>query len=167
MIRYGTATLRQHLGMALTLWLTLSLSASASAQLIPGGTDSLFTRGDRPRPLPIEQAFPFFVSIVDDATLDITWQIAPDHYLYRHRFSFLLQTPDNSAQQTLVAELPAGVAKSDPFFGDIEAFYDSVTARLAVDPSLPAGTSLLIEYQGCAEWGFCYPPQVSSYPLVP
>jgi len=139
----------------------------ADAQLNPGGAGSILNRGERPRPLPMEQAFPYFVSIVNERTLDITWQIAPDHYLYRHRFNFLLQRPDTSEQVVIPAEMPDGVAKTDEFFGDIEAFYGSVTARLEVDPALPAGTTLVIEYQGCAEWGFCYPPQASSYPLVP
>ena len=51
-----------------------------------------------PRPLPMDQAFPYFVSIVDSDTLSVTWQIAPDHYLYRHQFGFVLQLPDDDGQ---------------------------------------------------------------------
>ena len=153
--------------IALLLALSLGLALPATAQLLPGSANSALGRGDRPRPLPMEQAFPYFISLVDDRTVEVTWQIAPEHYLYRHQFNFALQLPDQDSPRPLNFELPDGVAKTDPFFGDIEAYYGLVTARLAVDPALPQGTLLLIDYQGCAEWGFCYPPQSTSQPLKP
>jgi len=149
----------------LTLGLAL-LATTASAQLFPGSTSNSFGGNDRPRPLPMDQAFPYFVSIADSETLTVTWQIAPDHYLYRHQFGFVLQLPDTS-DQPLTFDIPAGIAKHDQFFGDVEVYYDGVTATLNTGSALPSGTNLIIQYQGCAEWGFCYPPQSVSYPLAP
>jgi len=147
---------------------TLLLGSQANGQLFPGGAGNSLGGSDRPRPLPMDQAFPYFVSIVDTDTLTVTWQIAPDHYLYRHQFGFALQSPDSEGGQSPEFVLPDGVAKNDQFFGDVEVYYDGVTATLtASESTLPAGTSLIIQYQGCAEWGFCYPPQSSVYPLVP
>ena len=152
----------------LALGLTLLLGSQASAQLFPRGSGNSLGSDDRPRPLPMDQAFPFFVSIVDTGRLTVTWQIAPDHYLYRHQFGFILQLPMDIEDQPLLFTVPAGIAKNDQFFGDVEVYYDGVTATLTTPEStLPAGTSLIIQYQGCAEWGFCYPPQSSVYPLVP
>jgi thiol:disulfide interchange protein DsbD len=143
----------------------LLLASQASAQLFPTGGGSALGGDDRPRPLPMEQAFPFFVSIIDDDTLSVTWQIAPEHYLYRHQFGFVLQQQDGAQAQPLEFSLPDGIAKNDQFFGDVEVYYQALTAT--VKTSVSAGTTLVIQYQGCAEWGFCYPPQASSYPLTP
>ncbi|MBT8146584.1 MAG: hypothetical protein KJN90_06985 [Gammaproteobacteria bacterium] len=148
--------------------LVLLLGSHASAQLFPGAGGNPLGDNDRPRPLPMDQAFPYFVSIVDSDTLSITWQIAPDHYLYRHQFGFILQTPGDAEDQHLGYTLPQGIAKNDQFFGDVEVYYQGVTATLSTaGASLPAGTNLTIQYQGCAEWGFCYPPQSVTYSLVP
>lgn len=158
--------IHRNLCLTLGLCLYLGLAAPATAQLVPRSGNSILGGGDRPRPLPMDEAFPYFVSIVDSQTLNVTWEIAPDHYLYRHQFNFSLQSPDGELQE-VEFQLPDGVAKTDQFFGEIEAYYQQVTARLSVNTPLPAGTSLNIEYQGCAEWGFCYPPQSSSHKLSP
>jgi thiol:disulfide interchange protein DsbD len=158
---------KQLFNITLSVSLAFWLITSASAQLLPGAGRSALGGSDRPRPLPLDQAFPFFVSIIDADTLEITWQIAPDHYLYRHQFNFSLQLPTTAEQQPVSFQLPDGIAKTDQFFGAIEAYYEGVTARLSVEPALPAGTSLIVEYQGCADWGFCYPPQTTAYALSP
>lgn len=157
------------LTLAVVSLVALLCGSQAGAQLFPGNTgNSLGSSSDRPRPMPMDQAFPYFVSIVDDGTLTVTWQIAPDHYLYRHQFDFSLRLPGDETVETVEYRLPGGVAKHDQFFGDVEVYYDGVSASVAASGSaLPAGTSLIIQYQGCAEWGFCYPPQSASYPLVP
>ncbi len=159
--------IRKILHTVLVLALALGLAIPVGAQLLPNANSSFLNRNDRPSPLPLDQAFPYFISIVDDQTLNVTWQVAPEHYLYRHQFNFTLQLPDRDDRQLVAFKLPAGVAKTDQFFGDIEAYYGNVTARLTLDPALPPTTLLIIEYQGCAEWGFCYPPQSTSQPLFP
>jgi len=157
LIRYTSLTLM------ILLW-----GSQTGAQLFPAGSGSSLGGGDRPRPLPMEQAFPYFVSIVDDDTLSVTWQIAPEHYLYRHQFGFVLQAQDGAQIQDLEFSLPDGIAKNDQFFGDVEVYYGALTVTVeAAVSKVPSGTNLVIQYQGCAEWGFCYPPQASRYPLSP
>ncbi len=144
LIRYSSLTLM------ILLW-----GSQTGAQLFPAGSGSSLGGGDRPRPLPMEQAFPYFVGIVDDDTLSVTWQIAPEHYLY-------------AQIQDLEFSLPDGIAKNDQFFGDVEVYYGALTVTVeAAVSKVPSGTNLVIQYQGCAEWGFCYPPQASLYPLSP
>ena len=143
------------------------LATTSSAQLFPGSGSNSFGGSDRPRPLPMEQAFPFFVSIADSETFTVTWQIAPDHYLYHNQFGFSLQLPGDNTGKPVTFDIPPGIAKHDQFFGDVEVYYEGVTATLKTETALPSGTSLIIQYQGCAEWGFCYPPQSTSYPLTP
>lgn len=128
---------------------------SALAQLTPRGSS---LGSEHPRPLPLDQAFPYLVERTAVDTVTITWQPALDHYLYRHSFEFHLRQRDQV--DTLSFTVPDGHATEDEFFGPIEAYYEAVTATVALPPMTPADSQLEIHYQGCAAWGFCYPPQV-------
>ena len=144
--------------------LLLFLSTAALAQLGQRDAPSLTSR---PEPLPIDQAFPFFVSVDSPTTLSVTWTPAAQHYLYRHQFAFALASTDQETPRPLQFVLPDGLKKRDEFFGDIEAYYDSVSARLPLAIETTPARFLLISFQGCADWGFCYPPQTVKYALHP
>ncbi|MEX2468381.1 MAG: protein-disulfide reductase DsbD N-terminal domain-containing protein [Pseudohongiellaceae bacterium] len=151
---------RSHTLVSLALCL---LALSASAQ--PGGLPTLNEDRSRPVPLPLADAFPWYVSEAEPGQWQVTWNPAPGHYLYRHAFAFSLQHDDTADPRPVAFTLPPGLAKTDQFFGDIEAYYDQATATLALPAELPAGAALWIEYQGCADWGFCYPPQRQAFTL--
>ena len=156
----------KHWSQALSLLLLCSLALPLTAQL--GGNSLGGLGGDtRPRPLPLDEAFPWFVSELAEDRFRITWNPASGHYLYRHAFAFSLQTAGSGNPRNLAAELPEGLPKTDQFFGDIEAYYDTVSAELSLPRAPAAGDILIIEYQGCAEWGFCYPPQQQQVELQP
>ncbi len=128
---------------------------------------SLANPGGQTEPLALEQAFPFFVSTSGPGQYQVIWNPAPGHYLYRHAFSISLLTTADSEPLTADFSLPEGRKKTDQFFGDIEAYYEQVVAELTL-PTVPGpDAALVIEYQGCADWGFCYPPQRVNYPLAP
>tara|TARA_B100001029_G_C15041867_1_gene444232 strand:- start:518 stop:952 length:435 start_codon:yes stop_codon:yes gene_type:complete len=118
-------------------------------------------------PLQIQEAFPYHLSIAEPGEYLATWNLAPGHYLYGHAFQFkLIQGPDN-LEIPIAFKLPPGLKKIDQFFGDIEAFYGDITVNLTL-PTVPRPEAqIIIEYQGCADWGFCYPPQSESLPLRP
>lgn len=141
------------------------LALPAFAQ--PPSFSSFANPNSQPKPLALEQAFPYYVSTISPGQYRVTWDLAPGHYLYRHAFSFALQQSADATAQLANAELPDGLKKTDQFFGDIEAYYDQIVAEISL-PTVPeADAMLIIEYQGCADWGFCYPPQRVSYPLLP
>lgn len=152
----------------LSLILCLGLFAAyASAQLQPRSISSLDTSLGQNQPLPLEQAFPYYVSEVSPGQYRVTWDLAPGHYLYRHAFAFALQQQQDADDLQAEFQLPDGLKKTDQFFGEIEAYYDQVSAELSL-PSVPGpDASLVIEYQGCADWGFCYPPQRALFKLNP
>ena len=156
--------IRKSLSCALLVlgWVWMSF---ALGQLQPRSVSGLESSLGQNRPLPLEQAFPFFVSETSPGQYRITWEPAPGHYLYRHTFAFSLQQSEGGDETPLSFQLPDGLKKTDQFFGEIEAYYDRVSADLSLEPEAEA--SLIIEYQGCADWGFCYPPQRSVYPLNP
>ncbi|MCY4263788.1 MAG: protein-disulfide reductase DsbD N-terminal domain-containing protein [Gammaproteobacteria bacterium] len=141
-------------------------SVPISAQLAPPSVSSLNSSSDSNRPLAVEQAFPWFASIMNH-TYSITWTPAVGHYLYRHSFAFSLIARSGEDPVPLNFRLPDGIKKTDQFFGDIEAYYEPVQAKLILEGIPDPQASLLIEYQGCADWGFCYPPQKAVHPLTP
>lgn len=99
-------------------------------------------------------AFRFDADVATDA-VTLRWQIAPNHYLYKDKFTFQLK--DGSAATLGSYTLPSGEEKNDEFFGRIFVFHDAVEVRIPVQRSGDA--TLLVSYQGCAELtGICYPP---------
>jgi len=102
--------------------------------------------------LPVEEAFAFQFDQTEN-TLTLRWDIAPDYYLYQHRFTV-------SPESVLAAPLsfPEGLAHADEFFGDSTIYRDQVT--LVIDlAAVAADTEVTIGYQGCADAGLCYPPE--------
>jgi thiol:disulfide interchange protein DsbD len=111
------------------------------------------------KPLSQDQAFPYLVSAVGEKRLQVSWQPAAEHYLYKRAFKFTYHSTQASAPITILFSLKQGLAKNDEFFGAVEVYYDQVAVTLEL-PQPPSDDSyILIEYQGCADWGFCYPPQ--------
>ena len=132
------------------LVLSLALSGAAAGQglLGPVSNEDQF--------LPVDQAF-VFTAIADggDAVL-LDWQIAPGYYLYRHRISAKTATPGVSLGEIA---LPDGKKKTDEFFGDVEVYYDLLSAKLPVRrPVIASTVEIAVSYQGCADAGLCYPP---------
>jgi thiol:disulfide interchange protein DsbD len=91
----------------------------------------------------------------------LDWVIAPGYYLYQSRLKF--SSPSTAA--TLGSpELPAGDTKNDEFFGKQVAYHHELSVRLAVARAAATALELpiTVTYQGCAEAGLCYPPQVRN-----
>ncbi len=136
--------------------------AKASAQGIPSGSNSVLSG---PRFLPAEQAFIFYSSLPKPNALKLHWTIAPGYYLYKDKFSLSAQVGDETL--FLPLHLPQAIAHNDEFFGDVQVYFDAVVAEVDLQ-SLPedAEYTLTLEYQGCAEAGFCYTLQQQMIPLA-
>lgn len=146
------------LGLPLTAWSQLDRNSITS-----------FTQQNQQQmvPLSLKEAFPYYVSELSPGKYRINWVLAQGHYLYRHALQFSLLQTEGGDSLPVNYELPDGVQKTDQFFGQIEAYYNllSIDLNLTTVPEPEAG--LMIQYQGCAEWGFCYPPQRAFFKLLP
>lgn len=93
--------------------------------------------------------------------IGISWEIAPGYYLYGSKFRFESKTP---GLELGAPNLPAAETKDDQFFGEVSIYRDQVTATLPVERGAALGEVVRIEAQsqGCADAGFCYPPQRQS-----
>ena len=112
-------------------------------------------------PLMPEQAFRFSADMIDAQTIAVRWDIAPGYYMYKYKFSFVVE-PAPAALGKF--SLPAGIVKEDPTFGRVETYRDVVNLQL---PLSGARGKILLKAtsQGCADLGVCYPPQKHSVTL--
>jgi thioredoxin:protein disulfide reductase len=94
----------------------------------------------------------------DPHCLEVLFRITDGHYLYRDKLKFEIQPPEI---QLGVFQLPPGLPKEDPVFGPTEIFRQSLQVRLPIKrPSLETREiTLTVQYQGCSDRGFCYPPK--------
>jgi len=110
---------------------------------------SLFSNDDEF--LNVDKAF-FFNFDQNGNQLEISFDIAPGYYLYRHQFRF----KGNNINFTPVT-LPAGIDHEDEFFGVQKIFTEQLTFAIDLEKVSNDG-SIKLTYQGCAEKGLCYPP---------
>ena len=105
------------------------------------------------QPLPPDQVYKLTTS-ASPGTITVHWDILPGYYLYKSKFQFLSHV---TGIKLGAATLPAGETKEDPYFGKQEIYHKGVTATLPYSGTGKLDLELI--YQGCAEVGFCYPPQ--------
>ena len=103
--------------------------------------------------LPPDKAFKVQMVQIDDHTLEARFQVAPGYYLYRDRISFKGTAP-------LQADLPAGSEKNDPSFGKVQVYKHDVAVTLKSGTAFSTDAAITAKFQGCAEVGVCYPPQI-------
>lgn len=120
--------------------------------------------GAEPEFLPVDEAFVLSAELDGDGALVARWKIAEGYYLYRHRFAF--KPGDGGGVQLGELEIPAGKAKVDEYFGEVEVYYGDARARVPVQADGGAA-EVGIGYQGCAEAGLCYPPQTRWVAVEP
>jgi len=111
--------------------------------------------------LPVDEAFRPVLTALDGNTVEVAFQVTPGYYLYKDKMS--VETTSDRVQLGRL-ELPAGELKVDEWFGEMEVYHQDVFARLPLARATPEATTLELSvgYQGCADGGLCYPPQLRS-----
>ncbi|MEE8482776.1 MAG: protein-disulfide reductase DsbD domain-containing protein, partial [Acidiferrobacterales bacterium] len=137
----------------LLLIFTLLFSLPALAVLPAGAQDEL---------LAPDVAFALTTKVIDGNTLQASWKIANNYYLYRDKFKFDVIKGN---AKILAPKIPKGKKKKDPLFGVVETYINSVVIQLPLKrTSTDAGTlTLRITAQGCNDpVGVCYPPMIKT-----
>ena len=125
----------------------------SQAQALAGEFDQGNVFGE-PEVLAVDEAFSLDV-VRDGAGLQLLWQIQPGYYLYRHRVGVI------GSDRVGKPRIPEGIHKEDEYFGEVQVFYESLVVDVPVKGA--EVETFLVEYQGCAEAGICYPPQKRQY----
>lgn len=118
----------------------------------------LFDNQSKSQFVPVDQAFAFDFQQSENQ-LNLNWQIKPGYYLYRQQIKL------NPAQAELAPlDLPKGTWHEDEFYGKTEIYTQRLNLPVTVK-SAAKGATVSVTYQGCAEAGFCYPPETRIVPL--
>lgn len=118
----------------------------------------LFDAQDLSQFIPADRAF-FFDFRQNQHNLTLSWQVKEGYYLYRKQISITPTKADIAAIQ-----LPAGVWHEDEFYGKSEIYRKRLNVPVTLNQA-GAGATLTVTYQGCADTGFCYPPETKTVPL--
>ncbi|ULQ45636.1 hypothetical protein JN531_010970 [Flagellatimonas centrodinii] len=109
----------------------------------------------QPELLPVEAAFQLEPVTWQAGTLRVPLRVAPGHYLYRDKLSV---APLADAELSL----PAGEAYHDEHFGDVVIYRHDIAAEA---PMATPPHTVTVRWQGCADAGICYPPQIRTVPV--
>ncbi|MDK9359174.1 protein-disulfide reductase DsbD [Lelliottia sp. V106_10] len=118
----------------------------------------LFDAPGRSNFIPADRAFVFDFQ-QNQHDLNLSWQVKDGYYLYRKQVSI---TPANATVGE--PQLPAGEWHEDEFYGKSEIYRHRLTVPVTVNQA-SQGATLTVTYQGCADAGFCYPPETKVVPL--
>ncbi|MBK5145703.1 protein-disulfide reductase DsbD [Budviciaceae bacterium BWR-B9] len=138
--------------LIILFWLTLfCTSFSAQASLF----DKTPSAG---KFVSVDQAFAFDFS-QNNQHLILKWDIAPGYYLYQHQIKI-------EAQDATIAPytFPTAEKHNDAFYGDTLIYKHSLSIPLTLSQA-KNNSVITVSYQGCAEAGFCYPPETRTVPL--
>ncbi|WP_058496759.1 protein-disulfide reductase DsbD [Legionella drozanskii] len=115
-------------------------------------------------PLPASEIFQVGTKQVDPNTFVINWQIKPGYYLYSDRIK--LSEPSNSNTRLGTVLFPAATTKKDQQ-GRVYSVYRNQLSLPVPILGEQSGESLLdVQFQGCADDGFCYPPETRQIKLT-
>ncbi|WP_045596049.1 protein-disulfide reductase DsbD [Vibrio vulnificus] len=128
----------------------LVLSSPAMA-LFGNNQNSSFASGSNDF-VPVDQAFTFNY-FQQDHRITLDWQVKEGYYLYQQRLSF-------SAENVVLGDIQMenGQPYRDEFFGDVNIYTNPLFVNIPMQDWQP-GAKLIVQYQGCAKAGFCYPPE--------
>ena len=105
--------------------------------------------------LPFQDAYKLSVNFSDDV-LNFDWEIADGYYLYKSKINVFAHDANTQIHNMVFSD---SQNKFDEFFNEnMEIFYDSATMT-ATYVSSDKILQLKLLSQGCADIGFCYPPQ--------
>ncbi|HEY8096288.1 MAG TPA: protein-disulfide reductase DsbD [Methylobacter sp.] len=113
--------------------------------------------------LPPDQAFKVSAKALAADRIEISWDIAEGYYLYRNKMHFESKTGEIRLGEPT---FPSGQTHHDENFGDVITYRNTLNVPIALTVENGASSlQLLVQYQGCADRGICYPPQKTTFDL--
>lgn len=89
----------------------------------------------------------------------LDWQVRDGYYLYQERLSV-------AGEKVSLGELQMedGTPHKDEFFGDVHIYTQPLFVNVPMY-DWQDGARVVVQYQGCAKAGFCYPPETRVIPI--
>lgn len=120
----------------------------------------------QPEFLPVRKAYQLTIE-KQDTQLLLNWTVAPGYFLYGHQFRVDV-TRDQKLLETSLEKPVGEIAWDDYFQQDVERFHHDTTLTVNLPPQALEGSGTLtisVHYQGCAEAGLCYPPEMLYFDM--
>ena len=114
------------------------ISGACYAQGFDNADQSLASSKENPTFLPVEQAYKLEIEVIDEQNIRAYWQIAPNYYLYQHKFDFALE--NDQGVIALNVELPVALSRNDEYFGEVQVYYHNADINLQVQQVIERGT---------------------------
>lgn len=124
----------------------------------------LITLVSQANPLPAEEVFRFETSRVDPNRLSLNWQIKPGYFLYQEKIK-IHENPDSNVQMGPIT-FPKAELKTDSRGHTVPVYRHQLMLPIAILGIQPGETLVDVKYQGCADDGFCYPPEIKQIKLT-
>ena len=102
-----------------------------------------------------QEAFPIEAFVQNDV-IQVNHRIEDGYYLYKDKINY----GSNQDGVSLAGyTLPDGIQYKDEFFGNTEIYRAPFSVYIKIKEGSKTPTNLVVESQGCADIGLCYPPQ--------
>ncbi|WP_315708528.1 protein-disulfide reductase DsbD [Brenneria uluponensis] len=137
---------------------TLIVLFCAAVFTTDAAAQSPFGQNTQPQFLPVDQAFAFDFQ-QHGTQLTLQWQIHPGYYLYQQQIKLVAKNATLGK-----VDLPAGISHRDEFFGEVAIYRQPLSLNIPLTAA-QQGALVRVTYQGCADAGFCYPPETREVPL--
>ncbi|MDR9829030.1 protein-disulfide reductase DsbD [Vibrio sp. FNV 38] len=140
--------------------LLISLLSTPAWALFSNNTSTDLSFGqDSHRFVPVDEAFPF-TAIQQDHRVFLDWQVKEGYYLYQERMNISVENAILTPFQ-----VSPGEPYHDEFFGDVHIYTTPLSVEINLSDYQPEAR-LMVQYQGCAKSGFCYPPETRVVDLT-
>ncbi|KGP62695.1 thiol:disulfide interchange protein [Legionella norrlandica] len=124
----------------------------------------LFTPIAHAEPLPASEVFKVEVKKIDPNTFAIHWDITPNYFLYSDRIK--LSTSSDNIVQLGNLRFPTPLTKTNKQGQTFTIYRNQLTLPVGVLGNAPGETIVNLRFQGCADDGFCYPPEERKIKLT-
>ena len=107
-------------------------------------------------PLSADQAFQFSATAKNYQTILLSWNIAPNYYLYQQHFQFQVIKPTNVSLGNPLYPNDTETLKTS--LGNFVVYSHSLVVPVPIINADEKSLLLKVHYQGCSKAGYCYPP---------
>ncbi len=108
-------------------------------------------------PLPANDVFQVDAKRIDPNTFVINWQVKPGYFLYRDRIKLTKETTNAFLLGTV--RFPETSIKTTSQGQTFTVYRNQLTLPVSILGEQPGEGHIQLAFQGCADNGFCYPPE--------
>ncbi len=115
-------------------------------------------------PLPAAEVFQVAAKRIDPNTFTINWLVKPGYFLYSDRIKLIEQADNNLHLGSI--RFPETLKKIDQRGHSYPVYRNQLSIPVAVLGEQPGEALIKLYFQGCADSGFCYPPEIKPIKLT-